>query len=161
MVTATEIQAMINMEGLMVLPFHAKHAREIELNDFDRKIFQSLPDLNLRLRALTEQRCGWTIFYRRKPALMMGLEYKYPTNYEAWIVPGKLSTQHGTLLSRGARRFFDKIGKRLNLRRMQIVVNVNHEAAIRWAEFLKFKREGLMSQYGPEGDDYYMYARIY
>ena len=145
----------------MVLPFHTKHASQIEVNDFDSRIFNALPDLHTRFQILTEQRCGWTIFYRREPALIMGIEYKYPTNYEAWLVPGSIATQHGALLSRGARRFFNKIGNRLNLRRMQIVVNVHHETAIRWAEFLKFKREGLMSQYGPEGDDYYMYARIY
>ena len=161
MVTASEIQGMCNVPGLVVLPFQPKHMDRIIINDVDRRIFNSLPDMQARLQAITEQRCAWTLFYKYEPALVMGMEYKYPTNYEAWIVPSDVAIKHGTILSRGARRFFDKIGKRLNLRRMQIVVNVNHEAAIRWAEFLKFKREGLMSQYGPEGDDYYMYARIY
>lgn len=161
MVTASEIQGMVKVSRLVVLPFQPRHMDKIVTNPVDRRIFQSLPDLEQRLQAVTDQRCAWTLFYKREPALVMGIEYKYPTNYEAWLVPSDVALKHGTVLSRGAKRFFDKIGKRLNLRRMQIVVNVNHDPAIRWAEFLRFNREGLMKQYGPEGDDYYMYARTY
>jgi len=117
--------------------------------------------LGFALEALHQQKCAWTLFYEKEPALVMGLEYKFPAVYEAWLIPGEKCYEHGALLSRGARRFFDRIQTRLNLRRIQIVVNVHHETAIRWAEFLKFTREGRMTKYGPEGDDYYMYARIY
>lgn len=161
MVTASEVQAMVNMPGLVAMPFHPTHLDRVQANDFDLAVFASLPDLSQRLEMIKEQRCAWTLFYKHQPALVMGLEYKWPTNYEAWIVPGKLSIEHGALLSRGARRFFDKIGPKLGLLRMQIVVNVEREAAVRWAEFLKFKREGVMAHYGPEGADYYMYARTY
>ena len=149
------------MKGLIALPFHPSHMDRVVLNNADRRIFESLPDWNTRLQLLHQTRTAWTLFYEREPALVMGLEYKFPTNYEAWLIPGEKAYEHGALLSRGARRFFDKIPNRLNLRRLQIVVNVHHEAAIRWAEFLKFEREGPMVKYGPEGDDYYMYARIY
>mgnify|MGYP003671506105 CR=1 FL=1 len=72
-----------------------------------------------------------------------------------------LSVEHGTILTRAARRLFVKLGPHLNLRRLQIVVDVNREKAVQWADFLGFKREGVMKRYGPEGHDYYMYARIY
>lgn len=160
-ITAAAVQTMINMRGLIALPFHPTHMNRVVLNASDRRIFESLPDWDVRLKVLHETKTAWTLFYERQPALVMGLEYKFPTNYEAWLIPGPKSYEHPALLSRGARRFFDKIGERLNLRRMQIVVNVHHKDAIRWAEFLQFKREGRMIQYGPEGDDYYMYARTY
>lgn len=161
MVTASEVQGMIGMERLIVMPFHPSHMDRIEPNDFDLAVFASLPNLQDRLQQIQQLRCAWTLFYKHQPALVMGLDHKWPTNYEAWIIPGKISLQHGTLLSRGARRFFDKIPVKLGLRRLQIVVNVEREAAVRWAEFLKFKREGVMAKYGPEGADYYMYARTY
>jgi len=160
-ITAAEVQGMVNMDRLVALPFHPSHMHRVVQNPIDKQVFDSLPDLDHRLQHIHECRCAWTLFYKSEPALVMGLEYKFPTNYEAWIVPGKLSIEHGTLLSRGARRFFDKIGPKLGLRRMQIVVNVHHEDAVRWAKFLKFKREGVMTSYGPEGADYYMYARTY
>jgi len=160
-ITAATVQNVINMRGLVTLPFHPTHMNRVVLNAVDRRIFECLPDWDLRLEALHQQKCAWTLFYEKEPALVMGLEYKFPAVYEAWLIPGEKCYEHGALLSRGARRFFDRIQTRLNLRRIQIVVNVHHETAIRWAEFLKFTREGRMTKYGPEGDDYYMYARIY
>lgn len=160
-ISAAEVQGMINMERLIALPFHPTHMDRIKPNNFDLAVFASLPDLPTRLRILQETRLAWTLFYKNEPALVMGLEYKWPTNYEAFLVPGELSIQHGALLSRGARRFFDKIGSKLDLLRLQIVVNVEREQAVKWAEFLKFNREGVMTKYGPEGADYYMYARTY
>jgi hypothetical protein len=160
-ITASEVQGIVKVQGVTAMPFHPSHINRIGINKFDQEIFKSLPDIETRLQLVFEARCAWTLFYRGNPALVMGLEYRYPTNYEAWLLMGNTAYKHGLLLSRGAKRFFDNIGSRLNLRRMQIVVNVHNKTAVRWAEFLRFNREGLMSQYGPEGADYYMYARTY
>ena len=160
-ITASERQGAIGINGLVVLPFHPSHMDRVVTNEQDRRAFDALPDLAQRLEMLRVNRCAWTMFYKHEPALVTGFEYKWPTNYEAWLVPGKVSLQHGALLSRGARRFFDKIPPKLGLLRLQIVVNVEHETAVQWAEFLKFKCEGVMTKYGPEGADYYMYARTY
>lgn len=161
MVTASEIQRMINMRHLVILPFAPGHMNQIGLSRDDVQMFAAIPDFDDRLEHVAQQKTAWTIFYKGDPALVMGLEYKWDTNYEAWLVPGKLAIEHGSHLSRGARRFFDKIGAKLGLRRMQIVVCVDREKAVQWARFLKFEREGLMRSYGPEGKDYYMYARLY
>lgn len=161
MVTAAEIQRMINMRHLVILPFVPEHMEQIGISPDDKHMFASIPDMQTRLEHVSREKIAWTIFYQGKPALVMGLEYKWDTNYEAWLVPGKLAIEHGSLLSRGARRFFDKIGAKLGLRRMQIVVCVDREKAVQWARFLKFNREGLMHSYGPEGKDYYMYSRLY
>jgi len=161
MVEPQVMQDMVNMNGLVFLPFSAVHLDSLGLSDDDELVMQSLPDLKERLIALEESKMAWTIFYQGQPALCYGFEYKWQTNIEAWLVPGKVAIKHGTLLSRGARRLFDKIGPHIGLRRLQIVVDVDREKAVQWAEFLKFKREGVMKEYGPEGHDYYMYARLY
>mgnify|MGYP005997854817 FL=1 len=161
MVTASEVQAMCNVRGVVALPFHPTHMDRVACNPVDRRVFDSLPDLDERLQFIAHHKCAWTLFYEDEPALVVGLEYKFPTCYEAWLVPGAKCYEHGTLLCRGAKRFFDKIGPKLGLLRLQIVVNVDHERAVRWADFLRFDREGVMAKYGPEGADYYMYARTY
>jgi len=160
-VTASEVHAMVDVPGVTVMPFHPSHVERIGLNRFDKEIFAASPDVKERLQLVHQNRCGWTIFYKRQPALVMGLEYKFPTNYEAWLLTGSIAYQNPGLFSRGAKRFFDKVGAKLNLRRMQIVVNVHHKAAVKWAQFLGFEREGRMKGYGPEGSDYFMYARTY
>lgn len=161
MVDAYDIQQLINMRGLTILPFHPSHMDRINISDDDKGLFHELPDLESRMEDVARSGTAWTIFYNRQPALCCGVELKWRGVAEAWLVPGRVSIEHGTLLSRGARRFFDNIGAELGLRRMQIVVCVDREKAIQWAKFLKFKEEGLMKGYGPEGKDYYMYARMY
>jgi hypothetical protein len=161
MVEPQVMQDMVNMDGLIFLPFSSVHLDKLGMTDADDLVMQSLHDIQERLIALEESKMAWTIFYRGEPALCYGFEYKWQTNIEAWLIPGQVAIKHGTLLSRGARRLFDKIGPHIGLRRLQIVVDVEREKAVQWAEFLKFKREGVMKEYGPEGHDYYMYARIY
>jgi hypothetical protein len=161
MVDAHTMQMMVNMKDLIFLPFSSVHINSLNLGDTDLHLISCMDQMEERMRSLENQRCAWTIFYQGNPALSYGFEYKFPGNVEAWLLPGKVAIDHGTLLSRGARRLFDKIGPHLDLRRLQIVVDVEREAAVQWAEFLKFKREGVMKMYGPEGHDYYMYARTY
>jgi len=50
-----------------------------------------------------------------------------------------------------------KIG---NYRRIQATIKEGFDAGIRFIEHLKFKSEGLLEKWGPDGNNYYMYARI-
>lgn len=161
MVTCDELTRMINMHDLIVLPFHPSHIDRVGPSADDIELFANIPNMEHRFQTVADNKTGWTMFYQMQPALCMGLELKWPTNAEAWLVPGKVAFEHGTLLCRGARRFFDKIGPHLGLLRMQIVVSVRRDYAIQWAKFLKFKEEGRMIAYGPDGSDYIMYARTY
>ena len=161
MVTCDELTHMVNMRDLIVLPFHPSHINRVQPSDDDIELFSHIANMDERFETVAANKTGWTMFYKRQPALCFGLEHKFATNAEAWMVPGPLSIEHGTLLCRGARRFFDRIGPHLGLLRVQIVVSVRREYAIQWAKFLKFKEEGRMTAYGPDGSDYIMYARIY
>jgi hypothetical protein len=161
MVTAEEITHLVNMRHLVVLPFHPTHIDRVGPSADDIELFSHIANMKERFETVAENKTGWTMFYKREPALCFGLEYKFATNAEAWLVPGPVAFNHGTLLCRGAMRFFDKIGPHLDLLRVQIVVSVKRDYAIQWAKFLKFKEEGLMKAYGPDGSDYIMYARTY
>ena len=45
--------------------------------------------------------------------------------------------------------------------RLQTAVKADFKIGIRFAEFLEYKKEGLMVGYGPDKTDYYLMARIY
>jgi hypothetical protein len=75
------------------------------------------------------------------------------------------------LVGRGARKypleFFRHTQRRiqwhetnLNIRRTQVTIRAGYPFLIKWIELLGFQREGLMRKFGPEGDDYYLYARV-
>ena len=48
----------------------------------------------------------------------------------------------------------------LKLHRTQMCVRADYEEGLRWAESLGFKSEGVMLKYGPEGNDFFRYARV-
>ena len=52
------------------------------------------------------------------------------------------------------QHYWDECG----LRRMQMTVDANNPVTNRWAKGLRFHKEGLMKNYGIDGD-YYMYGR--
>ena len=45
--------------------------------------------------------------------------------------------------------------------RLQTAVKADFKIGIRFAEFLEYRKEGLMVGYGPDKTDYYLMARIY
>ncbi len=49
----------------------------------------------------------------------------------------------------------------LALHRLQMSVQAAFEPAIRFAEHLGFSREARMARYGPDGEDHYLYAKVW
>ena len=46
------------------------------------------------------------------------------------------------------------------LTRVQASVHVDDKQAVRYVEWLGFENEGLMKKFGPDGSDYYRFARV-
>jgi len=63
-------------------------------------------------------------------------------------------------LCKGARHWLEYIADREALHRLQTTIRPDHDAALRWARWLGFEREGLMEQATPQRSDLWLYARI-
>lgn len=161
MVTAFEATRMFGVQGAIALPFHPSHLSRLEVDRAAEAEFTSMDNLKNRAQEVADAKTAFTVFHEGNISLCFGITPYWPGMAEAWMIPSRYALDRGLRLTRGAKRFFDKIGPSLDLRRLQVVVCVDREKAVSWAEFLRFKREGLMRRYGPEGSDYYMYARIY
>lgn len=48
----------------------------------------------------------------------------------------------------------------LKIWRIEITVLCSFNQGIKWAESLGFIREGCMKKFGPDGSDFYLYARV-
>ena len=47
-----------------------------------------------------------------------------------------------------------------DLWRIQASVHTTDEQSIKFAEWMGFENEGLMKKFGPDGADYYRFARV-
>lgn len=161
MVDIGQVRELLGNNDLIVMPFHKSHIDRLSLSQDDLSLFEMMGNADEIFDGMQASDYAWTVFYRLQPIAAFGFKMLWPGNAEAWLLPGKGSIDNPHILTRSARRFFDRIGAKLNLRRMQIVVSTERKHAVQWARFLKFEEEGLMKAYGPEGYDYYMFARIY
>lgn len=74
----------------------------------------------------------------------------------AWALIGKTSGRHFKAIHRAVAGFLAQA----KWRRIEMVVDAQFDAGIRWARLLGMKQEGLMRAYGPDGKDYYLFAKV-
>ncbi len=67
----------------------------------------------------------------------------------------------GLSLTKKTLELIDAGAKRFELRRMDMMVRENETRHVRWAETLKFEREGLIKHFGPQGENYILFARYW
>lgn len=104
---------------------------------------------------------AFTVMDRGKLLLSFGIYPLWPGVAEGWMIPSNLISSKAIALVRGAKSVFNNISTMMQLHRIQFMISSSHVQAIRFAEVLQFKREAVLSRYGPSGDDYYIYTRFY
>ena len=79
---------------------------------------------------------------------------------EAWLLVGKEGYEKPKTVARYTDYLFQHIQEEHGLFRIQASVSVIDEVANRYAQWLGFKKEGIMEKYGLDGSDYIRYARV-
>ena len=107
------------------------------------------------------QGMSWSAKVNGKVVASAGLVPLWPGCAEAWMIGGDKTEQHAVTIARQLRiRLRDAMWHR-DIRRAQANIHHKFEKAIRLAEWLGFENEGLMRQFGVEGDDYYRFALLW
>lgn len=78
---------------------------------------------------------------------------------EGWTIFGSEIAEHPVWLHRTVRPMLRDIMDGMDLDRLQVNVLATSERNCRWIERLGFKLEGLMIRFGPNGEDYFRYAK--
>ena len=79
---------------------------------------------------------------------------------EGWVLATKEINNYPITISKVIKQRTDMMIKNNFIRRLQTSVKADCDTAIRFAEWLGLKQEGLMKAYGPDGEDFYRYARV-
>jgi hypothetical protein len=74
--------------------------------------------------------------------------------------PSPSVSAHALSVVRAARMIFADIFKTEAFSRVHISVDSANDSAFKFAKALGFEVEGIMRQFGPDGSNYYMMARI-
>lgn len=89
-----------------------------------------------------------------------GIAQIWPGVGHAWVVMGKNYKKDRIWIHKQAISYMNKIIAGMDYHRVQANVVCDFIPGIQWMERMGFKLEGKMHQYGPDGEDHYLYARI-
>lgn len=111
--------------------------------------------------AMVQVGAGFTLLDGEEIVAAGGVITKWPGMGELWLhVVGELD---GKVLPfcRTIRKMIERIRERGHFFRLQMNVETDRADYVKFAEFLKFQREGLMRKYGADKKDHWLYARIF
>lgn len=132
----------------------------MDLRPHDSKAFRTVPNYVDMLRAYEQLPHAYTGIHDGKMVYAFGPVELHPGVAELWM----LSTYHieriPISVTRASIRYCNHIAIEMKLHRLQLTVEADNSFANRWAFALQFQREGLMKQYGPDKNDFYLYARL-
>ena len=80
---------------------------------------------------------------------------------QGWVISSKRIFRNKIKASRLIKERTDLLCANNKIWRLQTAVKADFKIGIRFAEFLEYRKEGLMVGYGPDKTDYYLMARIY
>ena len=105
--------------------------------------------------------CSFTGFTTDKIIGCAGILPVWSGVGHAWVVLGSDYKKHRIWLHKQVKDMFFKIAVGMKFRRVQANVQCDFYDAVRWIEALGFEGESIMKEYGPDGKDHYMYARVF
>lgn len=147
--------------SVVIVPFHWAHVHMMDLRPFEKQYFEWFDDYNEYLKFYATQPYSYSALLNGEIACCWGINTVFPHVGEGWLLTSYLVERNPISLTRSAARYISQTAIKMKLHRLQFVVDDSNLLAKRWAEALKFEREGLLKQYGPDKSDHIMYARYY
>lgn len=143
-----------------LVPFRPEHLLRAELKDDELKYMEMMPEWYEYIIDTAFADLSWSFCRLGQVACMFGIRPLWPGVGEVWMIPTVHTSRSAIALIKGGIHILDYIQEEYGVRRLQITVRSSNRTAYKYAEKMYFKIEGLMELFGPEGEDYYMMARI-
>lgn len=134
---------------LDVVPFQQIHLSEMEIKTIHK---DELPK-QVRTYAVT-------VVSKEKPLAVFGAFNFSPGVMHVWGIVSETVRSYPLAFHKTCEKLLTFYEVHDKPRRIQIEVRKDYTGGQRWAESLGFQQEGLMRKYGPDGSDYYLYARV-
>jgi len=143
-----------------LIEFESPLLKLMQLRKWDR-VF---PDYVANYASLTDayKNIGyaWCGVANGSPVCAFGLVPLWNGVGEVWMLTDVRLPRFARTFHRVSRQMFNIYIEELNMIRLQCTVHSRNLQARKWIESMYFKKEGLLKQYGPDGHDFFMFARI-
>lgn len=149
------------MFGFELKPFEASHITLSKLRAQERDFLKSLGGLDAVAAFLVriEDAPSWSIFKNGEFISAAGVLTVYHGVGETWQLPSLMVADHMVSYCKIFRHFTSMILSDGPYRRLQTTC-VHDDLHCRWMEFIGFKKEGVLRQFGTDGKDHAIFARL-
>ena len=149
------------MSKIEIVPFTGEHAKQILELGMNDVALELKPEHRRYVVDVEDVGMSFTGLLNNKPIAAGGISYLWDGVAEGWVLASRDIFKYPIFCAKTIKRRTDLLAKNNKLRRIQTAVKADSDTAIRFAEWLGFKREGFMKNYGPDGADHYLYAKVY
>lgn len=131
------------------------HVTEIHLQPA-QQLVQAVLSPEYAEQLVAQPGVAWAALLDGQTLACAGMTEVGPQRAIAWALFSEAALRHFGPIHRATRQILAEVP----WRRVEMAVDAQHVAAIRWAERLGFAREGLMRAYTADGRDCFLYARV-
>ena len=112
--------------------------------------------------AMMKETClsAYTALLESKVFMIGGVYGLWQNVGEAWFIMSSHAYKMPFAAAKYSSLLLDHVQEDNKLQRIQASVHADDSQAVRYVEWLGFENEGLMKRYGPDGSDYYRFARV-
>ena len=147
--------------SVKIIPFENKHAEYILSQNLNSKFLELRPEHKKYAYFLKQFGMSFTGIVNNIPIAAGGVFPLWDGVAEGWVLGTDQMHKYPITIARVIKHRTEIMCKNNLFKRLQTSVKADCEIAIRFAKWLDFKPEGLMKHYGPDGSDYYRFARIF
>ncbi len=128
--------------------------------DTDQVYFDHIPNFTQVLAGYAQIGYAHMGISRGKPVCMFGCVPLWAGVAELWMITDVNLGSSARTFHRVTKEMFDIYMSELSLVRLQIWIHSQNERAIKWAKALYFEDEGIARNFGPDGADFHLLARL-
>ena len=149
---------------LYIVPYKKEHGQIILSYQMNHKILEAdrhFINIEGDAKNLEQDHLAFTGMVNDKPIFAAGMKMIWGQVAEGWVIATSEMWNHPLGVAKAIKKDFARVAKEHNIKRVQTGIRKDFKEGIRFAEWLGLEREGLMKNWGFDGSDQYLYARIF
>ena len=149
---------------LYIVPYKKEHGQIILSYQMNHKILEAdrhYINVEGDAKNLEQDHLAFTGMVNGKPIFAAGMKMIWGQVAEGWVIASSDMWKYPLGVAKAIKKDFARVAKEHNIQRVQTGIRKDFKEGIRFAEWLGLEREGLMKNWGFDGSDQYLYARIF
>ena len=144
----------------MIIPFEPEHAQAIVADNLRKQEgwFATI-DVTEWLKTCKDNGAGYTLMVDNCPIACAGIIFQGWHKAAAWALLSSLFYRHKVKIHRAIKSGLDATIIENKLRRVEALIDPRFPQSIDFIECFGFMYEGCLRKWGPNSEDFLMYAR--